>query len=201
MCGISVYTNAHYGLYLPAAVIQQGNTIALQLLYNRHSWLGCAGNPCGKASCPGIYMEGGDWTNCWGEVFRIYRLHGPGTVAVGDLVGIYYPRESGKWLGCAGSLCGKAGCPGQPTTEYGFENPEKWFQCYGEVFKIYARGKSLGEPIEAYDDVMLYYLSGQNWVGLAGDRVNHAGCPGTIRPPPNERYEVCWGENFEIWKQ
>ena len=46
--------------------------------------------PCHRAQ---MQMTGSDWTNCWGEVFRIYRMSGPGNVRVGDVVGIYYPRE------------------------------------------------------------------------------------------------------------
>ena len=185
---------------LSITVINHGSTIALQPVYSKRDWLGCSVQPCAKATCPGLYMEGNDW-KCWGEVFRIYRLHGPGAVRVGDIVGIYYPHQSGHWLGCSVNPCGLDSCPGQPTTLYGFQNTESWFVCWGEVFKIYARGKNLGAQINAHDDVMLYYLQGQTWVGLSIHQVHHDPCPGTVRPPPNERYEICWGENFEIWKK
>ena len=145
-------------------------------------------------------MKGTDWRNCWGEVFRIYRRNGPGTVTAGDYVGIYYPRESGKWLGCAGSQCGKAGCPGQPS-QHGFQSPSKWSQCWGEVFRIYARGKSIGDSIHAHDQIMLYYVRGSNWFALSHNVAHHETCPGRVLPPPNSRYEPCWGENFEIWKK
>jgi len=146
-------------------------------------------------------MEGRDWTNCWGEVFQIYRASGPGTVKVGDLVGIYYPRERGRWLGCPTEKCGKATCPGIPTIAYGFQNRENWLRCYGEVFKIYARGKSLGSAITAHDPVLLFYIQDQNWVGLDTTYVLHHTCPGTVRPPPSNKYDQCWGEVMEIWKR
>ena len=181
--------------------IRQGSTVALQPLYNKRYWLGCPHNPCrgGTQGCPGLFMEGNDWTNCWGEVFQIYRESGPGTVKVGDRVGIYYPREPGKWLGCAGSRCGKATCPGRPTTHYGFQNRQKWAPCWGEVFKIYARGKCIGSDINAHDAIMLYYPRGRSWVKLDTTYVVKHPCPGRVFPPSPEKYDRCWGEVMEIW--
>ena len=187
------------------AIITHGSTIALQPLYDKRYWLGCTGSTCGKEACPNLYMEGADWSNCQGQVFKIYHICGSGEIKAGDAVGIYYPKEQ-NWFGCSEasqSNCLKAGCPGQPTTLYGFASLENWFNCYGEVFAIYARGKSLGEPIMAHDHVVLYYIRGANYVRLGTHQVpaDHATCPGTVRPPPDERYDVCWGEIFEIWKQ
>ena len=120
---------------------------------------------------------------------------------MGDVVGIYYPCEPGKWMGCGGSNCAKSTCPGTPTTAYGFHNSENWFRCYGEAFKIYARGKSLGSAITAQDAVMLFYIQDQKWVGLDTTYVGHRTCPGTVRPPPSDKYDQCWGDVIEIWKQ
>jgi len=177
--------------------------VALQPLYNKRFWLSCSVQPCqgGTKACPGLFMEGGDWTYCFGEVFRIYRASGPGTVRVGDVVGIYYPHEPGKWMGCGGSNCVKSTCPGTPTTAYGFHNSENWFRCYGEVFKIYARGKSLGSAITAHDIVMLFYIQAQNWITISTSYVGHHTCPGTVRPPPSNKYEQCFGAVMEIWRQ
>jgi len=86
-------------------------------------------------------------------------------------------------------------------TAYGFQNSEKWFRCFGEVFKIYARGKSLGSAITAHDTVMLFYIQDQKWVGLDTTYVGHRTCPGTARPPPSDKYERCWGEAMEVWKR
>ena len=187
---------------LYTATITHGSTIALQSLYDKRNWLGCTGQKCGKETCPNLYMEG-DGYNCSCQVFQIYHICGPGEITVGDAIGIYYPKEQ-KWFGCATGIlknCKKGICPGQPATQYGFENLEKWFSCSGEVFVIYARGKSLGEPITAHDNVMLYYISGEDYVRLGSQQApaDRSSCPGTVRPPPRERYDVCYGENFEIY--
>jgi len=86
-------------------------------------------------------MLGTDWTKCWGEVFRIYRHDGPGHVYNGDRVALYYPRQRGRWLGCSGSKCKIAKCPGIPHHIYGFADTSKWSRCYGEVFQIYTKNK------------------------------------------------------------
>ena len=183
-------------------MIRSGDTIALQPLHQKRVWLGCNGSPCYKAGCPNLYMEGADWDNCWGEVFQIYRLFGPGDVTVGDVIGIHYPAEPGNWLGCAGSLCGKANCPGQPSLDHGFQDFERLFRCWGEAYRIYAKGKNVGDKICANDDVTIFYIYGQNWIGLAeGNNPDHDPCPGSVRPPPDVVYDVCWGEIFEIWKR
>ena len=75
----------------PNAVAQDA-TIALQPLYKKLNWLGCAGNPCGKAGCPRLFMEGIDWDSCWGEAFR---KSGPGTELEMLLGFITLANESG----------------------------------------------------------------------------------------------------------
>lgn len=146
-------------------------------------------------------MIGSDWTHCWGEVFTIYRANGPGSVRVGDLVGIYYPHDR-RWFGCAGSRCAKATCPGYPTIENGFATQELWYRCWGEVFKIYAKGKSSGSIINSDDDVTLYYLQDQNWVAQGYDFPTvKRPCLGTARPPPLSTYDCCPHETFRIWKR
>ena len=181
--------------------IYHGSTVALQT-FVRNFWLGCAGAVCGRVTCPLMLMMGSDWTNCWGEVFQIYRANGLGQVRVGDLVGLYYPREGGRWFGCGGSSCAKATCPGYPTTTYGFANQESWFRCWGEVFKIYARGKALGSVINSDDDIVLYYLQENLWVAQGNDRFETMKypCLGTYRPPPLAHYDGCAFETFRIWK-
>ena len=182
------------------AGIYHGNTIALQS-HDRAYWLGCPSYPCDRRYCPLVYMRGSEWNSCWGEVFQIYRASGPGQVRVGDLVGLHYPHEYGQWLGCAGSECAKANCPGYPSTPYGFTSEEHWYTCWGEVFKIYAHEKTTGAPIFPDDDIMLYYLQGGVWVSLGYDNVHKQPCPGTVRPPPHHRFDACAWENFKIWKR
>ena len=117
------------------------------------------------------------------------------------MVGIYYPREPGKWLGCSGENCVKATCPGTPSTTYGFQNHEKWTTCPGEVFVIYAQGKTIGSIINKHDIIMLYYLIGSQWVNLANTNVTHGSGPGTTRPPTARTYERNWSYTLEVWKQ
>ena len=92
----------------------------------------------------------------------------------------------------------KARCPGQPTIAHGFQTKLRWFLCFGEVFKIYARGKPNGTPITDHDDIMLYYIHAKKWAGFF-DPPDFRTCPGTNRPPPPNRYDVCWGEVAELW--
>lgn len=164
--------------------------------------MGCSGTRCGKATCPGLNMEGPDWANCRGEVFQIYRKDGIGQIRSGDIVGLHYPHEVGNWFGCSVIPCYARGirCPGVPSEAFGFHTPTLWDACWGEVFKIYAHGKPLGVPIDANDQIFLYYIRGNKWVSLIGAHVHLTTCPGTLFPPPDQKYDVCWGEVFEIWK-
>ena len=189
---------------LCSSVVTHGSTVAIQALHDKRHWLGCAsstGGECHKASHPGLYMEGDNWRNCYGEVFQIYHTSGPGDVLVGDLVGIYYPREQGWWFSMAGGRGHKANCPGLPNSEHGFANELLWYRCCGEVFLIYARGKAIGTPILEHDDITLLFLQPQQWVSFVNDVPDSRTCSGTDYPPPPNKYDVCWGEIFEIWLQ
>ena len=146
-----------------------------------------------------MYFEGNDWSTCTVNTFRIYRARGPGEVLVGDLVGIYLQNESGKWLSCRSATCGKNTCPGVATIDHGFAIEEHWYRCYGEVFKIYARGRNTSEPIMPKDDIFLNYIQEYKWVH-SGTSAYKYPCPGSVRPPPAERYDYCWGEVYQIWK-
>ena len=66
-------------------------------------------------------MEGNDWNTCRENVFQIFRAHGHGDVAVGDLIGLYLTKESGKWFDCSQTDCRKSSCPGIASYEYGFD--------------------------------------------------------------------------------
>ena len=178
-------------------VVTHGSKIALQPLYDKTSWLSCENKVCGKATCPPLFVNGGDWSKCAGEVFQIFRCAGPGVVKVGDFVGFYIAEE---WLSMVAGRGQRAPCPGTPTVNYGFSAQDKWNQCWGEVFQIYAKGKSIGDAIENHDDVTIYYVQEKKWVGLVGNYPpGYATCPGQTRPPPPDRYGKCWGEVFELW--
>ena len=188
-------------LLLFCVALYHGDTVALQS-FRRDHWLGCSLPNCGGAACPGVFMTGSDWTHCWGEVFRIYRASGPGQVRVGDLVGLYHPYTNGHWFGCSLRECGKTTCPGQPTIAHGFAQQEKWYRCWGEVFKIYANSKSNGDIINLYDDdIMLYYLQDSSWVSQGYEGTLKSRCPGSSRPPSSSKYDRCSHEVFKIWKQ
>ena len=147
-------------------------------------------------------MTGSDWANCWGEVFQIYRLAGPGPVRVGDLVGLHYPHLYAHWLGCAGNKCAKAVCPGHPTIELGFRKQDYWLACWGEVFAIYAKGKSLNSEINSNDEIAFYFLAEGKWIsqGVEQDAVKGT-CFGTQRPPSAAKYAPCLFETFRVWKE
>ena len=137
-------------------------------------------------------------SQCLGEVFTIYSKTASGhNIKVGDKVALYY-RRTGKWFGCWQNYCGSRYlCPGTPNYFYGFANALKWTQCWGEVFTIYAYGKSYGQSIFHKDPIMLRY--GNRWVSLWEGWATKLTCPGT--PPPNIfKYEFCAGEAFEIFK-
>lgn len=174
--------------------------VALQLYFSMRDWVGCAGAHCWRATCPGLFFEGPDWANCYGEVFQIFRKDGIGPVRTGDLIGIHYAHEVGNWFGCASLPCRARGvtCPGVPSEVYGFNSAALWSVCGGEIFKIYARGKPLGVPIDANDQIFLKI--GNTWVSLVGTYVQATTCPGTLLPPPDQRYDSCWGEVFQIVK-
>ena len=183
-------------------MVVQGSTIALQT-YDKRTWLSCSFHNCKKQTCPLLYMDPHDWTRCWGEVFQIYRQKGKGAICVGDVVGLHYPREHGKWFSLAGGHGHKAPCPGPPNLSSGFANKYKWFQCWGEVFKIFARGydgklKSHGEVIKEHDIIMLCYIRQNKFVGFH-NVPNLQTCPGTSLPPPANKYDRCWGEVAKVW--
>ena len=151
-------------------------------------------------------MRENEWNNCNQNVFQIFRAKGHGDVRAGDLVGLYLTRESGKWLTCHETTCRKEHvCPGTASYEYGFDDPEKWYRCYGAVFKIYAHEKQLGDTVNDQDDIMLFYLRDLNWIGAHGDNDDHDNhhrdCPGDTRPPPDNKYDECDGEVYKIWKK
>ena len=131
------------------------STVALQFM-QRHHWLSCPSTTCGGGICPEHCFEESDWTHCWGQVFRMYRAAGPGNILNGDFVGLYYVHEN-KWFSMWEGLPHKATCPGNPSSASGFQEYLKWFKCAGEVFQVYAKGKSIGAKIIDQDIISLYY--------------------------------------------
>jgi len=102
--------------------VSHGDRVALQLVYDKHHWLRCRpyGRTCLKGGCPDLYVECNDWTTCTGEVFEIYRVSGPGTVHVGDKIGLYYPHARCYWFSMGRGSGLTARCPGIPSRQHGF---------------------------------------------------------------------------------
>ena len=182
---------------MPTA-IRQGDTIALQT-HTKERWLACSGDVCSTSDCPGAIFEGADWNRCWGEVFQIYRPT-PGEIRSGDLIGIHFPRQHGNWLGCSGHHCKKTSCPGHPSTRYGFSRGDRWYQCYGEVYRIFAYRKSRGAIINSGDDIMLYFIVARRWVDGEGTVQAINDCPG-YEPPRQDKFDHCAHELFTIIKR
>ena len=155
---------------------------------------------CDTPACPGAIFDGRDWShNCLGEVFQIYKPI-PGFIRSGDIVGIHYPHRRGSWLGCGGHQCRKMSCPGHPSTRYGFSREDRWYQCSGEVYRIFAYRKSRGAIINSGDDIMLYFLAFKRWVNGEGNVEGTSACPG-YEPPRKDKFDRCPHEVFTIIKR
>ena len=147
-------------------------------------------------------MAGDDWNRCWGEIFEIYRRGGRRDVLSGDTVALHYPRENGKWLSCLNLNCVKGTCPGTPDPDIGFSSTKKWNGCNGEVFRIYARKKIIGTPINSDDDVALLIQKGHKWVSQGYDvSTTKSSCMDKVFPQPDFRFDACEKENFRLWKK
>ena len=161
-------------------------------------WLGCShkhGHFCYNSGCPGLTFPA-EKAHCFGEIFRIYKRRGSGLIRVGDEVGIYY-IHTGKWVSAWDRDGGLSGCPKLPSHRRGMNVPLG--RCKGELFKVYALGKSKGMPLEDKDTILLNYPHGFNeWYSLWNGRSRKSSCPGAAYPPPESKYESCRGETFEI---
>ena len=182
------------------SVLDHGCTVGLQLLQNDR-WLGCAGSHCIGATCPGLFFDGNEWSACYGEVFRIVRPLGAGHILTGDFVALYYPRES-NWFSVFTGRGQKSPCPGTFNEQHGFVRFEKWFECGGEVFQVFAKGKGYGETITDQDTLSFYYPLGRTYVKFLIDQVVASQCmlekSDNKRPPSNEAFDRCLSDSVEI---
>lgn len=193
--------HSNYNYYFSVLVLGQGCTIALQLQQNNY-WLSCSeNNYCNGATCPGIFFEGSDWSNCESEVFQIYHASGRGDIVNGDLVGLYYANEQ-KWFSMYQGKGNKQSCPGLPNIDYGFHLEDSWRYCGAEVFQIYAKGKFLGETITDQDTITLYYPVGKANVLFLPDEVTLSTCmlerSNHLYPPTDIAFDQCNNESVEI---
>ena len=184
----------------PASTFTSGNTISIQVVANPRLHVGCVSGKCGADPCAGMYFEPEEYGKCRGEVFQIYRAAGAGQIKTGDVVGFYFPLKQ-RWIR-AGNPSDLAPCPGVPHNS----NHRMNLRCVGELFRIYARGKGTGQPIDQLDHVMIYYQHSKDFLqyphnkGLRHGLVRST-CPGQCLPPHSSTYERCFQNVFTIRKK
>ena len=176
--------------------------LKLQFLGAKDTWLGCPDSICDLRTCPSSNQNYRYFDNrCWGEDFQII---GEGTsltsIKSGQRIRLRYLREH-KWLGCPSNVnCDKRTCPGTTSQGGNFANN----RCWGEIFIIYARGKTNGQTIYNGDLVMLYYQHNGRYVSIQGknlgDDTSLDFCPGMV-PPAYLSYGICSKNVFRIYRK
>ena len=163
-------------------------------------WLSCLQSVCDLRTCPYQGNNIKDFNSCSGELFRVVVENG-GTVQSGERVHFQYVTTGNQWLGCPhNNRCDKRPCPGS------LSNAAKIVgRCTGEVFRIYARGRGVGQTIYNGDLVMMHlpaygskYISIQGSSEGADTSMNY--CPGTV-PPAYLSYSFCSNNVFRIYKR
>ena len=102
-------------------------------------------------------------------------------------------------MGCpTRTYCRTSTCPGTTSQAADFSG------CGGQIFRIYARGKTNGQIIYNGDVVMLYHPGGRRYVSIQGDNtaddtsLNY--CPGIV-PPAYLSYSICSKNAFQIYRK
>ena len=164
-------------------------------------WLGCPDSVCDLRTCPNGDNYRDFTGRCWGEEFQIIA---EGTkndpIKSGQRIRLRYLREANTWMGCpANSNCDKRTCPGTTAKGTNFNDG-----CWGETFRIYARGKANGQLLYNGDVVMLYYVHNKRYVSIQGngfgDDTSLNFCPGIV-PPPYLSYGYCRKNAFRIYRK
>ena len=97
-------------------------------------------------------------------------------------------------------------------TSYGVVCLEKnQYQCTAadtewqtKTFKIYAKGKAIGDDIETGDEVILFNIDRQRWLDVIHPRLALSGYCDAARasiPPSDQTYNTCWGSVARINKK
>ena len=178
--------------------------LRLQFLGAKDAWLGCpdTNKVCDLRTCPSSNENYHDFNGCSGEVFRII---GEGTfkssIKSGQRIRLRYLREKNAWMGCPSNKnCDHRTCPGTTSQGRNFANN----RCYGEIFRIYARGRTNGQIIYNGDVVMLYYPDNGRYVSIQGksngDDTSLDFCPGMV-PPAYLSYGICSKNVFRIYRK
>ena len=187
--------------YLGTVQLRDHDYLKLQFLGAKNAWLGCHGPStlCILATCPSIIQNYRNFDYCWGENFQIIgegAIHH--AIKSGQRVRLRYPNEHKTWITCHNNHCEKSTCPG--TTSHG----SNFNRCYGEIFKIYARGKTNGQIIYNGDVVMLLCTYRRRYVSIQGqyneDPTSLDFCPG-VAPPAYLSYGICSKNVFRIYRK
>ena len=179
--------------------------LRLQFLGARDVWLGCPdGNRiCDLRTCPSRNYNFRNFVNrCYGENFQII---GEGTsytsIKSGQRIRLRYLHEHNTWIGYPNGInCDKRTCPGTTSQGGNFANN----RCWGEIFRMYARGKTDGQTIYNGAVVMLYYERSGRYVSIQGknygDDTSLDFCPGSP-PPAYLSYGICSKNAFRIYRK
>ena len=149
--------------------------------------------------CPSVH-DYRDFKKCGGEIFQII---GEGAtqnpIKSGQRIRLRYLGAEKGWLGCpAETHCERKACPGTTVQASDFN------RCGGEIFRIYARGKTNGQIIYDGDVVMLYYPVTGKSVSIQGQKEGDGTslnfCPG-VPPPAYLSYGICSKNVFRIYRK
>ena len=193
-----------YSFHAGGLQLNDHDYLRLQFLGAKHAWLGSGSsdNIFDLRTCPTWNKNYRYFDRCLGGVFQIIGKGATSQsrqIKSGQLIRLRYINEHNTWMGCPfNNSCDKRTCPGTNIQASNFT------MCYGEIFIIYARGKTNGQTIYNGDVVMLYYyvggkyvsIQGQNW----GDDTSLDFCPGKT-PPAYLSYGICSKNTFRIYRK
>ena len=200
----NIFDSCNNAILLGAVQLKDQDYLKLQVLSTKDGWLGCPDTVCDLRTCP---SRNSNYLNfdgrCWGEEFQIIgegALHNP--IKCGQRIRLRYLREQNTWMGCPSkrNYCDKRTCPGTTAQGSNFANS----RCWGEIFRIYSRGKVNGQTLYSGDVVMLYYEHGGRYVSIQGenfgDDTSLNFCPG-VTPPAYLSYGTCSRNAFRIYRK
>ena len=170
----------------------------------RNAWLGCpdtvSGGVCDLRMCPSRSNNYANFGECSGERFQIINSGTQSsTIKSGQQIRLRYLGTQNTWIGCPCiDRCDKRTCPGTNLQAKDFN------RCEEEIFKIYARGKAIGQIIYNGDVVMLYHVKNNKYLSIQGendgDDTSLNFCPG-VTPPAYLSYGICSKNAFRIYRK
>jgi hypothetical protein len=188
--------------------VQYSDKVALQSAFFKENgfsrWLSGHGDITGHSfsTCPQNNFPDNTWTECSGVGWYIHGFGRKSGEAVlsGDLVAFAFTRmnNSTSWLSMVGGIGGFSTCPGAK-----YENDASWNKCRGDAFKIYAKGRKIGEPIRNLDLIALRFYDANNanenkrWLTSRDGKLKLSTCPG-VYEGSTDLWTNCSGENFTI---